>query len=259
LRRIYGENFVISPLSVMLDPIRARRVLGLDSGKNFSEKVLYVYRKQLEEANCIVINKKELLSNSELVELMNELDNEFNPNQILACSARNQEGLEPWFDLILNDEIGNKTAMELDYQEYAEGEALLGWLNATVQINASDEFDGNQWVESLAQRIWEVLNWHSIEIAHLKMTLSPKQNFFDIASVNVVRNDFVPELGERLQDLLQGGTLIINLRAEAASTTLQETVENALVEITKPDFNIHIEHIEHFQPAKPNPTYRITV
>src|SRR5438093_1054937 len=29
LRRIYGENFRIAPLSVMVDPIRALRILGL--------------------------------------------------------------------------------------------------------------------------------------------------------------------------------------------------------------------------------------
>src|SRR5215475_5229459 len=32
LRRIYGEQFVIAPLSVLVDPIRARRVLGLAPG-----------------------------------------------------------------------------------------------------------------------------------------------------------------------------------------------------------------------------------
>src|SRR6266536_2857879 len=46
LRRIYGEQFSIAPLSVLVDPIRARRVLGLDAGGSFSEKVVYIYEKQ---------------------------------------------------------------------------------------------------------------------------------------------------------------------------------------------------------------------
>ncbi len=259
LRRIYGENYTISPLSVMIDPIRARRVLGLDESKSFSKKVLYVYRKQLEEANYIVINKQELLSASEKLELIEALQNEFNPNEIFTCSARDQDGLQPWFERILNEELGNKEAMDLDYEEYAEGEALLGWLNATVQVNSAQEFDGNQWLESLAQQIWEQLNRQSAEIAHLKMTLTPKVNFFDIASVNVVRNDFVPELGEQLQDPLQSGILIINLRAEAASESLQQIIENALNELSAHQYDIQMEHIEHFQPAKPCPTHRMTV
>ena len=61
LRRIYGDDFSIAPLSVLVDPVRARRVLGLEEGGKFSEKVLYIYRKQLEEADLIVINKIDLL------------------------------------------------------------------------------------------------------------------------------------------------------------------------------------------------------
>src|SRR5688572_23475941 len=61
LRRLYGDEYRIAPLSVLVDPIRALRILGVESGKGFSDKVLYVYGKQLEEAEIIVINKSELL------------------------------------------------------------------------------------------------------------------------------------------------------------------------------------------------------
>src|SRR6059036_571214 len=61
LRRIYGEDFKIAPLSVLVDPIRVLRVLGLENGRGFSPKVVYVYRKQLEEADFIVMNKCDLL------------------------------------------------------------------------------------------------------------------------------------------------------------------------------------------------------
>src|SRR5689334_7894302 len=61
LRRLYGDNFRIAPLSVLVDPIRARRIFGLEAGGSFSEKVVYIYEKQLQEANIIVINKTDLL------------------------------------------------------------------------------------------------------------------------------------------------------------------------------------------------------
>jgi G3E family GTPase len=64
LRRIYGEQFSIAPLSVLIDPIRARRIFGLEPGGSFSEKVVYIYEKQLQEANVIVINKTDLLDDS---------------------------------------------------------------------------------------------------------------------------------------------------------------------------------------------------
>src|SRR5262245_26325487 len=61
LRRIYGEHFTIAPLTVLVDPVRARRVFGLEQGGNFSEKVTYIYKKQLEEADIIAISKCDLL------------------------------------------------------------------------------------------------------------------------------------------------------------------------------------------------------
>jgi G3E family GTPase len=36
LRRIYGDDFSVDPLSVLVDPLRAERVLGLEPGKAFS-------------------------------------------------------------------------------------------------------------------------------------------------------------------------------------------------------------------------------
>ena len=61
LRRLYGDDYRVAPLSVLVDPTRAARILGLESGRSFSPKVLYVYEKQLEEADLLVINKSDLL------------------------------------------------------------------------------------------------------------------------------------------------------------------------------------------------------
>src|SRR6266498_3944232 len=59
LRRIYGDRFTIAPLSVLVDPQRALRIFGLggSTGRAFSDKVVYIYRKQLEEADLVIINK----------------------------------------------------------------------------------------------------------------------------------------------------------------------------------------------------------
>src|SRR5262245_27027170 len=61
LRRMYGGQFSIAPLCVLVDPVRALRVLELEDGPKFSGKVAYIYRKQLEEADLIVINKCDAL------------------------------------------------------------------------------------------------------------------------------------------------------------------------------------------------------
>jgi G3E family GTPase len=64
LRRLCADSFTVAPVSVLVDPIRAARVLGLEKGGSFSEKVLYIYLKQLEEADLVIISKSDLLSES---------------------------------------------------------------------------------------------------------------------------------------------------------------------------------------------------
>ena len=77
-----------------MDPVRARRVLGLEEGGNFSSKVLYIYRKQLEEADIIVINKIDLLDGTRLSSLREALAAEFPHAEIVEIAARESLNLE---------------------------------------------------------------------------------------------------------------------------------------------------------------------
>ena len=92
LRRLYGENFTVAPVSVLVDPIRALRVFGVEQGGSFSEKVLYIYNKQLEEADLVIISKCDLLDEARLESLRAAIAARFPGKEILAVSPR--EGIE---------------------------------------------------------------------------------------------------------------------------------------------------------------------
>src|SRR5439155_1572190 len=116
--------FFIAPLSVLVDPIRALRIFGLEEGGKFSEKVLYIYRKQLEEADIIVINKCDLLDASKRQMLRGELAAQFPRAEIFEVSARSGAGLGSWFDRITGAEQTARATMEVDYELYAVREAV---------------------------------------------------------------------------------------------------------------------------------------
>lgn len=260
LRRMYGSDFTIAPLSVLVDPVRARRVLGLDGGGSFSSKVTYIYKKQLEEADIIIINKKDLLSAGQLVELTDVLQAEFPHARVLGVSAREEVALDPWFTTIFSQpQQADRSPMQVDYETYADGEALLGWLNATVTLSTADEFDANALIKSLATAIHNRLSSNQAEVAHLKMTYSPDDGIAgEIASVNLVRSDDAPNTGMTLDEPSTGGQLIINLRAEADPSLLLQAVQSSLAElpVTFPGVTATLDHEEHFRPGKPEPTHR---
>jgi hypothetical protein len=253
LRRLYGDRYRVGPLSVLVDPLRALRILGREPGRPFSPKVLYVYRKQLEEADLIVINKCDLLDDERAARLESALGDQNPDAEILRVSAREGTGLDRWL-AALAAEAGSPAAPQVDYDLYAEGEALLGWLNGAIGVHAPAPFDGNQFLLDLGRHIRRTLAAQGIEIAHLKMTLARENDPAALAVLNLVATGGEPELRCALEAPLTAGTLLVNLRAEGAPEALHGAVEAALAAsgpVTE------VRQLACFRPARPVPTHRM--
>lgn len=258
LRRMYGDQFSIAPYTVLIDPIRAERILGLATGKVFSPKVIYIYRKQLEEADIIIVNKIELLDPARLDKLTAALTKEFPKARLVTFSARTGTNFEAWTDLLNQIEHSTAPTMEVDYDVYAEGEALLGWMNCSATLDADDLFDGNGFLRELTEHLRQALAAQGVEIAHLKMTLSPDEGS-DLAVINLVRTDGQVELSHTLTDGLQTGELLMNLRAEASPEAVRELTERSLAEVaSRWGVRSTVQHLEAFRPGRPVPTHRLT-
>lgn len=256
LRRLYGDNYRVAPLSVLVDPVRAERILGLATGRTFSPKVQYIYEKQLEEADIIVVNKSDLLSDERRDALEAALKTRFPQAEIVTASARTGANLDSWFGR-LSGPLASHPAMDVDYDLYAEGEALLGWLNATCRLTSAAPFDGNQFLQRFADRTQQVLAAKELEVAHFKMTLSPDDGA-DLAVLNLVRTEGKSESIHRLSDQMTSGELIINLRAEGDPNELRSIALSSLAATaTIEGVTATIEHCEHFRPGRPVPTHRM--
>ncbi|MEE2792683.1 MAG: GTP-binding protein [Acidobacteriota bacterium] len=255
LRRIYGERFTVAPLSVMIDPLRAARILGLAEGRSFSEKVVYVYQKQLQEADFIVVNKCDAHPPGFIKQLESALKDLFPNARTFICSAHNGTGTRAWFDAMLSDESPNSTALKIDYDIYAEGEALLGWLNCTARLESNTPFDGNQTLIELAGKIRDGVIQAGQDIAHLKMTLDSQDGTGTLSVVSLVGVDREPDLRESLLDRVDGGELVVNLRAEANPAQLETVTRQALASLG--NIRAVIEHLEQLRPGRPTPTHRM--
>ncbi len=256
LRRLYGDNFSLSPFSVLIDPVRAERILGLATGKSFSPKVVYIYKKQLEEADVIVVNKADTLDAARTAALLAKLTAEYPKAKLVTLSARHGTNLDAWAELIEDVDLAEQDSMEIDYDTYAEGEALLGWVNLTANVISTGQFDGNRFLGAFMDKLHGTLREHGFEIAHLKSTLSPFEGA-DIAVMNLVRTDSHVEASHELAEELESGELIVNLRAEAdpeilKALTLAVLNETATLNRVEAD----VEHVEAFRPGRPVPTHR---
>ena len=96
---------------------------------------------------------------------------------------------------------------------------------------AGADFDGNAFVRDVAARIASAAATRDgIEIAHLKMTLTPAGGDGDLAVLNQVRNEHAAELSHTLDGELSRGELIVNLRAEGDPARLAAAVDAATLD-----------------------------
>jgi len=256
LLKTHPDSYMVAPLTVMLDPARLARVFGIEPGQGFSDSINYLYRKQLEEADCIVLNKIDLISQSRL-HLLNDLIKKHHPRaRIFWVSAQSGEGLTDWFDFLLSEELEPRTRIDFDYDLYQQAATKLGWLNCSVRLSSVKYWDSGRMVMELASSMHNMLRTERAEIAHLKMNFTPEELDGSSASVNVTRNDAVPELSVAPGEPVQSGTLLLNARAEADPELLHASFNRALLAVAEknPHLFARLEHCEHFRPIHIHPS-----
>jgi hypothetical protein len=110
---------------------------------------------------------------------------------------------------------------------------------------------------SIARRVHADLGTSGLEIAHLKLTLTPVDGH-GISVVNAVRTDAPPDIAFALDAQLDAGEITLNLRAEAAPERLESAVRRALEDESHTNgAALIVRHLERFRPGRPTPTHRM--
>src|SRR5438270_490773 len=109
----------------------------LGEGGGFSPKAAYVFRKQLEEADAIIINRIDELPAAQVQELAGLIADQYPGVPVLRLSAKTGLGLNGLTQLLDEDGAFGRKILNVDYDVYAEGEAELGWLNSTARVRST--------------------------------------------------------------------------------------------------------------------------
>lgn len=250
----YRDMFQFAPFSTVVDPDRVRELLLEETETNFPEEVAYLFEKQLEEADVIVLNKIDLIDNAEKERLISALKKRFQHKEVMAVSAKHGDGMQIWLDGLLSGRPGASTVLrQIDYDRYATAEAVLGWLNAALKLTAEKPFDTRHYIVSLARRIRDEFIPQKAEIGHLKfvMTSAGKSMWANLTNLYGEPTVSDVSLGE-----LSQASLIVNARVRVEPEILETVVRKALLSVSEQK-TIHYEVIDLqcFSPAYPDPPY----
>jgi G3E family GTPase len=254
IKQLYPDRFQTGPYSVILKPSHGLRILRNEEDAGFSSKAAYIFRKQLEEADAILLNRIDELSPEDADELTALVKAVNGDVPILRISARTGQGFDALDELLAQEGNFGRRILDLDYDIYAEGEAELGWLNSSLKLSAQQEFELDELLLEVVQSLRRTLAEQKYETAHLKV-IGLWEGFFGVA--NLVSRDSQAELSLPSHSRVREVDLIVNARVAADPAILEIIVRDAVQQAAQArQAQVDFHQTQSFRPGRPVPTHR---
>ena len=257
LKQLYRIPMRIAPLITIIDSRRAAAHFLGGRFAAFAKEVNYVWEKQLEEAEVLVLNKSDLLTSKQTDRLHEKLRSAYPDVTIIVAIARDSFAMDKVLDHILDRSTGAEKNISVDYTIYARGEALLGWVNleASLESSGSHKFSASYLVTELGQKIHDALKT-AAQIAHMKLSIEASDKRAIIAVANAASNDETVTLSAADDSEISACRLLINIRAEGDPDVIVEIAKSQVAAITK-SIRATWHRVEAFRPSEPRPKHHI--
>ena len=232
-------------------------LLSLVNGTScfLDETIQYIYKKQLEEADIIIVNKIDLLNKEELEQVKEILRSDYSGKKILFQNSLNKDSIRKWINELNNSDISkNRKSLDLDYEIYGEGEAKLGWMDAELSIVTIDD-NAYGVTLLLINKVFSRINELQLPIGHLKFLIDDGTEKTKISYTTAWQEEI-----KNLSNLKRTNAvhLLINARVQTEPGLLKEIL-NSVIAWVAMDLNVRImtNHLSFFKPGLPKPTHRV--
>jgi hypothetical protein len=240
---------------VILKPSHGAKILRKTGKGGFSPQAEYIFRKQLEEADFLVINRIDELPPTEVNELSQLLEEQFPGRPQLRLSAKTGAGFAAFCDYLDQQGIFGQRRMEVDYEIYAEGEAELGWLNCQLFLDGRTPFELDRCLIELITGMRDRFAAIPAETAHVK-AIGIWDGYYGVA--NLVSSLSEPTLSLASRSRITKANVVINARVALEPETLKSCIEATVETVAQQHgLTFRIEALQSFRPGRPVPTHRI--
>jgi len=255
IKKYCSALYKLAPYSVLVDPSRLMESIG-GQPSELADDVRYIYRKQIEEADLIVLNKADTITAQQREDLLTLLAREFPAVPVMCLSARSEDQVAQWLAHVTEGGLAGQRVVEVDYDVYARGEAALGWLNATAELVSRQPAEWDAIGRKLMDRLREGLTRLGADTAHLKLLLETRQGqWVANLTASAAEPSFRGQAG-----IGQQARLLINARVQTDPDSLRAMVEQALAAATGQETTSPVAYkvtdLSCFSPARPNPVHR---
>ena len=240
-------------LSVFAD---ASLLYSLITGNSLflNDDVRYIFRKQLEEADIIVVNKIDIITLQERKKIGSFIQAQYRA-KILFQNSYEIKDIQNWIESLHSyDTQQERLSLDVDYTRYGKGEAELGWVDQHITIHSS-EYSAHQVAVKLVKSIFAEIKSNGLPIAHLKFLFDDgiKKQKLSITTIADLSG-----LHSLKDNRVEKSAMMINGRIQANAEQLEILVNEAIERIQNTTGSrITVHSKKAFQPAFPVPVYRM--
>lgn len=223
------EEFDLMPFTCIVDPERLRMIMPEHAKLHLPSEMCFLLDAQMAEADLIVLNKKDLLSEEELEKRLAFLHTAYPDIPVMAMSALTGDGVDEVADYLMSHTSAAKHK-DIGYgtEAFLAAENLLSWYNRRVFLEQKEDknIDFNVVIGDIFEEIRKGLQAHQDNVPHLKMFASGSEHDFFKASLLGI--DYEVAYDHKLIGSYSALSVIINARAVADSQVMADIVEDAL-------------------------------
>ena len=259
LIQFHPDQYDLAPLTVLHDGTRDLSAFPVD--------VAYLYQQQLAEAELLLLNKCDQLTQEEQDAEVAVLQTDYPHAQVCGVSAKTGAGIDQWLDIVLGQQSRDPQALLIDYGRYADAEAALGWLNVKGTVRSDAPFDAMEWTVQLLNRLAAGFAAQQASIAHIKTLVTAGDARFKASLTQSgapiswdIRDAITPDTGTVTDTVTDTVTthidFLLNVRVNAGPAVLEQVVTHTIDALKPvPSARYYFTHFECFSPLPPEPTY----
>ncbi|HYJ63519.1 MAG TPA: GTP-binding protein [Parafilimonas sp.] len=216
------------------------------------DSVRYIFKKQMEEADILILNKIDLLNEEQLKKVKQIIQQDYSSKKILLQNSLNDTNVQQWLNCLNEQNVAERKSLDIDYKIYGEGEAKLAWLDAVVQVKTKKLAALKAAVlftEIMYQKIKEL----ELAIGHLKYLIDDSEQFYKISYTTAS----IQQQNLSFNSTSFNASVIINARVQTEPEILEQIFNEAIEEAAlQSNSKIQIQSLSSFKPDFPKPTYR---
>ena len=218
-----NDIFESITLSIFVD---ARMLLSYLKGDKlvFGKDVLYIFEKQIEEADLLVINKIDLLMDADFPVLKRLVDKKLSGKSIITQDSFNSQNLINWLDTLDSLPPQKRSSLEIDYLSYGKGETDLTWLDEEFTFSSANN-DAGEFAFKFIDNILIGIDRQQLPVGHLIFRLTQGEQVQNMSFTAFDSDDWKNNIAPIPSNLAK---LILNARLETSNDILCTLIQNSI-------------------------------